>query len=84
MFDRMLVGALKQAGLEADSEIHDWTHGDFGLTALQAYEKHHEEARKVADLLIARAKQFPSSPIYITAHSGGGRRGGVCAGTAAG
>ena len=71
LFDRTLVGALKQAGLEADCETHDWTHGDFGLTALQAYDKHRAEAKKIANRLVERAKQFPTAPIYITAHSGG-------------
>ena len=69
--DHTLVRGLKHAGYDGDAQIYDWTGGKIGIEALHARERHQSEARKIADLIIARAKAHPASPIYITAHSGG-------------
>ena len=69
--DRMLVSGLEQGGFRAEREFFDWTEGQIGLVALQGYEKHKVQARKLADLILEQWKADPKRPLYITAHSGG-------------
>lgn len=69
--DHTLLRGLRDAGIDADYEIYDWTHGDIGVQALLATEVHKRESRKIADLIAERAKAKPGAPIYITCHSAG-------------
>ena len=69
--DRMLVSGLEQGGFRAEQQFFDWTDGEIGLVALQGYEKHKVQARKLADLILEQWKADPKRPLYITAHSGG-------------
>ena len=69
--DRMLVSGLEQGGFRAERQFFDWTEGQIGLVALQGYDKHKVQARKLADLILEQWKADPKRPLYITAHSGG-------------
>src|SRR5688572_3875928 len=69
--DHALLRGLREAGIEAEYEIYDWTHGDIGVQALVAAEAHKRESRKIADLIAHYAKSNPGAPIYITSHSAG-------------
>jgi hypothetical protein len=69
--DHTLITGLRTAGFAADYQIYDWTGGETGITALQRRERHPEEARKVADLILKQFKAHPSTPIYLSCHSGG-------------
>ena len=69
--DQTLVIALKQAGYKGEVRMYDWTGGKIGIEALLAHERHHAEARTIADIILARHKADPNAPIHITAHSGG-------------
>lgn len=69
--DQTLIRGIQQAGFNGEIQIYDWTGGKLGIEALQARERHQAEARKIADIILARHKANPNSPIHITAHSGG-------------
>lgn len=69
--DRMLVAGLAAGGFEAEVTMYDWTRGQEGLAALQAYEENQKESEKVANLILAQHKANPGQPIYVTCHSGG-------------
>lgn len=69
--DQTLTGGIRQAGFDGDIQIYDWTGGKIGIEALQGRDRHQAEARKIADIILARRKSHPSSPIHLTAHSGG-------------
>jgi pimeloyl-ACP methyl ester carboxylesterase len=68
--NRMLAG-LRGGGVEANFVIYDWTENDPGIHALQSYDRNRAEAKAVADLIAAHVAADPTSPIYLTAHSGG-------------
>lgn len=69
--DHSLIRGLREAGIEADYEIYDWTHGDIGVQALKATDVHQRESKKIADLIAERYKAQPGAPIYLTCHSAG-------------
>jgi hypothetical protein len=69
--DHTLISGLRAGGFEADYQIYDWTGGDIGITALQQRERHPAEARKVADLIIKQYQAHPTTPVYLSCHSGG-------------
>jgi pimeloyl-ACP methyl ester carboxylesterase len=69
--DRRLLSGLRQGGVEAQFQVYDWTEHDPGLNALHAYNRNRDEAHKIADLIQARFTADSTSPIYLTAHSGG-------------
>ncbi len=69
--DRQMLSGLRNAGVNANIVVYDWTDNDPGIHALQAYQRNQQEAQKVADLIAAHAAADPDSPIYVTAHSGG-------------
>lgn len=66
-----MLSGLRNAGVNANIVVYDWTDNDPGIHALQAYQRNQQEAQKVADLIAAHAAADPDSPIYVTAHSGG-------------
>jgi pimeloyl-ACP methyl ester carboxylesterase len=70
--DRNYLTGLRRGGVEYDIQVYDWTENDTGLDALHGYARNLIEAQHVADLLTARARQYPDSPILMTSHSGGG------------
>ena len=69
--DRNMLAGLRDAGLTGNFVVYDWTEQHQGIAALQSYQKNHQEAQRVADLIAAHAEADPGSPIYLTAHSGG-------------
>ncbi|MGD0540500.1 MAG: hypothetical protein ABSB33_03170 [Tepidisphaeraceae bacterium] len=69
--DRRMLAGLRDADVDANMVIYDWTEHDPGIHALQAYDRNQAEAQTIADLIAAHAAADPQSPIYITAHSGG-------------
>jgi pimeloyl-ACP methyl ester carboxylesterase len=69
--DRRMLSGLRDAGVDANIVVYDWTERDPGIHALQAYDRNRHEAEKIAGLIAAHAVADPRSPIYITAHSGG-------------
>jgi len=69
--DHTLLSGLTAGGFDADFHIYDWTEGETGIVALQRHATHPIEARKVADLIIQQFNANPTTPIYVTGHSGG-------------
>lgn len=69
--DQWLIQGLKAGGLEFNYEIYDWTHGDQGMNALQNYEKNHEEAKLIAQLIVKEYRSHPNTRFILTCHSGG-------------
>lgn len=69
--DHSLVRGLKAGGVEADFQIYDWTGGEVGIPALVNVDAHRREARRIADLIVARRKDHPGQPIILTGHSAG-------------
>ncbi len=69
--DHWLTDGLIEGGVDARVTIYDWTHGRFGMPALVDYRNNQEESRKIADMIVARRRADPASPIHLTAHSGG-------------
>jgi hypothetical protein len=55
----------------AESEIFDWTCGDPFIHALQAYERNHLEAQRLAQLIVEHHQRQPQVRLVITAESGG-------------
>jgi len=69
--DRHLLAGLSEGGVKAHVAVYDWTDNDPGLRALHAYERNQTEAQRVADMIVDHARLDPTSPIYLTSHSGG-------------
>lgn len=69
--DHWLINGLKQGGIGAEAQLYDWTHGDDGLPALQAYKRNQEEARKIAAMIAEQCRAHPGRTIYLTCHSAG-------------
>jgi hypothetical protein len=70
--DLAMVGGLEQGGFKGDVEIYDWTENDQGLDALIKIQRNKKEAELIAKKITDRFDKDPSSPIYLTCHSGGG------------
>ena len=70
-FDRWWMGALKDGGAADRVELYDWTCHDPWIHALQAYNRNHQQARRVADLIAARVRADPRGEVVLTAESGG-------------
>ena len=81
--DHQMIDGLRDGGVDVHCVIYDWTDHDRGINALQAYQRNHREAKKIADMIAAHAAADPDSPIDLTAHSGG-CAGGVGVGATAG
>jgi len=55
----------------AESEIFDWICGDPFIHALQAYDRNHREAQRLAALITERHRNEPHTRLIVTAESGG-------------
>jgi hypothetical protein len=69
--DHTLIDGFRAGHLEAMIEIYDWTEHDGGVPALQAIERNKKQAKKIAEQLTTQFRARPSTPIYLTSHSGG-------------
>jgi hypothetical protein len=69
--DYTLRDGLKAGGFDGAFEFFDWTCNDPGIPALHARQRNEEQARLLADKLIAQYRAHPDQPIYLTCHSGG-------------
>jgi hypothetical protein len=69
--DRQLVLGLADGGLHARIDHYDWTTADPGLGSLLAEKRNHQEAAKVARLLLKHYRAHPAARITVSAHSGG-------------
>jgi hypothetical protein len=69
--DRWLIDGLKEGGVDFECEYYDWTHGEEGMVALQAYEKNRQEAKVIARLIEKEYRARPGQRFIITSHSGG-------------
>jgi len=69
--DRELIGGLRDGGYHGHITAYDWTGRDVGLAALTVKRRHAEQAKKVAEMLLAELSAHPTSRITITAHSAG-------------
>jgi predicted alpha/beta hydrolase family esterase len=69
--DHTLVEGFKEAHLNAEVEIYDWTEHDTGVPALQAIGRNKKQAKLIAEKLTARFRANPNNPIYLISHSGG-------------
>lgn len=73
MCDLQMLNGLRDGGLGANVNevVYDWTENEPGIRALQAYDRNQREAQKIADMIVTHERTDPSSPIFLTAHSGG-------------
>jgi alpha-beta hydrolase superfamily lysophospholipase len=69
--DFLLTGGLREAGVDGQIDVYDWTAGTPGLLALGAFDRNHAEARRVARIIQERVRDDPHARITITSHSGG-------------
>jgi pimeloyl-ACP methyl ester carboxylesterase len=70
--DRNMVAGLRQGGLDAaDIETYDWTGTDRGIVALGQQQRHQVESQRIADIITARFRADPRTPITVTGHSAG-------------
>jgi len=69
--DHHMIAGLRDAGIQANIVVYDWTEHHPGITALQSYQRNHQEAQRVAELIAEHEEIDPGSPVYLTAHSGG-------------
>lgn len=69
--DHMLVGGLLEGGFGGRTEIYDWTGENKGIAALVNRERNDQEARRIADKVIALRRRHPAATIMLTGHSGG-------------
>lgn len=69
--DHTLVRSLRDGGFNAEFELYDWTAGQIGIEALTDVQKHKEQARIVADLIVKAHKANPNRPIWLSGHSAG-------------
>jgi len=63
--------ALEEGGVAEHIPLYDWTCHDAGLDALEAHDRNHFEAAKVAKILSARAAFDHTGKIILTAESAG-------------
>ena len=70
-FDRWWMNALKEGGAADRVELYDWTCHDPWIHALQAYEGNHQQAQRVAELIVAKYRADPRAKVILTAESGG-------------
>lgn len=71
IIDHLMVQGLGQAGLNAHSEIYDWTGPDVGLRALSNSQRHHQQSRIIAEKITRQYRADPHRPILLTGHSAG-------------
>ena len=69
--DHTLIQGFRDAHLDADIEIYDWTEHDPGVAALQAIGRNKKQSQKIAHMLTAKFRADPRITIYLTCHSGG-------------
>jgi len=69
--DRKWMKALEEGGVAQHIALYDWTCHDAGLDALEAHDRNHDEASKVAAILSKRAANNPAGKIFLTAESAG-------------
>lgn len=70
-FDHWWIEALKDGGAADRVELYDWTCHDPWIAALQAHDRNHREAHKIADLIASRRRADPTGRIVLTGESGG-------------
>lgn len=75
--DRNLVRGLVAGGVAPEATIVDWTGPDRGVRALTNTARHDEQARLLADRIVALHAKDPRTLITLVGHSGGT---GVCVG----
>jgi hypothetical protein len=69
--DRQMLSGLCEGGFAGDVDVRDWPGDQPGLAALFARKRNLSEAQAVAEMIQTRAREHPSDPIILTAHSGG-------------
>lgn len=69
--DDAVTRGLKEGGIGGTIEVYNWAGIDRGLPALGFVKRHREQARIVADKLIAHVRQHPGSKITLISHSAG-------------
>ena len=69
--DHKMVDGLRDGGFDGPMEIFDWTGTRRGLAALTNRQKNDEQAKVLADKIIAHHKAHPNGQILLTGHSGG-------------
>ena len=70
-FDRWWMNALKDGGAADRVELYDWTCHDPWIHALQAYTRNHQQAQRVAELIVSKYRADPRAKLILTAESGG-------------
>ena len=57
--DDSLIAGFKQADLDADLQIYDWTGADRGIVALGSMARHDEQATAVAKMIVETYRANP-------------------------
>jgi pimeloyl-ACP methyl ester carboxylesterase len=68
---RQLGTMLRSGGFDSHYRVFDWTDGDPGLEALDAYSRNQDQAQDLANHLAGQRIGDPQRPIFLIAHSGG-------------
>ncbi|HET6247438.1 MAG TPA: hypothetical protein VFE47_07075 [Tepidisphaeraceae bacterium] len=69
--DEQMVLGLRDAGYAGALDVYDWTGTNPGIGALLAYKRNHEQAQKVADMIVEHIRKQPNQHVILTGHSGG-------------
>lgn len=71
--NRNVVKGLLRAQVPYAIEIHDWTYGVIGyLWNLRSRRRHRQQAEIIAGKIANYREQYPTQPVYLIGHSGGG------------
>ncbi|HLL87827.1 MAG TPA: hypothetical protein VK324_00840 [Tepidisphaeraceae bacterium] len=70
-WERAYLNALRTGGLDAETELYDWTQRQFWITNLQAYDANRAAARGLASYLTKLHREKPDRPLLLTCDSGG-------------
>ncbi len=71
--NRSVAQGLDDAGFPGAIVVHDWTTGFWPLFPfhLRARRRNRQQARAIADRVLAYQNAYPGRPVYLVGHSGG-------------
>jgi pimeloyl-ACP methyl ester carboxylesterase len=74
VWNRNIALGLDEGGVASAIEVYDWTTGVPGTFVynLANLDRNRQEARKLADRILAYRDRYPGSPVHVIGHSAGG------------
>jgi pimeloyl-ACP methyl ester carboxylesterase len=70
--DHGIVKGLVDAGVPTAVELYDWTASPIRIVYnLRALSRNRNEARKIAERIVAYQDRYPGRPVYLVGYSGG-------------